>query len=267
MLVGSVFSGIGGIDRGLEEAGFEVAWQCETDKFAREILDRYWPDVKKYYDIRGLLNDLPRRVELLAGGDPCQKHSRARDSRESSHPDMSGYFLALAGRLRSRWVVRENVSASNSIEFAAGLEAIGYGTEIILLNAADFTGQSRKRYIVCGFRDKTRKGNIIFNLQRYKFNIAPNGKKETKINCITAHHKRYNAEETYIYEDKIGLRVLSNEECEMFQGFPRGWTAGLSFTRRRKLIGNAAPPPMFKWIGELIMEMEEQNDKAQTKKM
>ena len=52
MTFGSLFAGIGGIDLGLERAGFEIRWQCEIDEFAASVLARHWPDVPRYRDVR-----------------------------------------------------------------------------------------------------------------------------------------------------------------------------------------------------------------------
>ena len=38
LTVGSLFSGVGGMDKGLEDAGMKVIWQCEIDKQARAVL-------------------------------------------------------------------------------------------------------------------------------------------------------------------------------------------------------------------------------------
>ena len=48
---GSLFSGVGGIDLGLAWAGFEVVWQVEIAPFARKILEKRWPGVRKLYDV------------------------------------------------------------------------------------------------------------------------------------------------------------------------------------------------------------------------
>ena len=50
--VGSFFSGIGGFDLGFERAGFEISTQCEIDEFCNKVLDKQWPDLKRYRDVK-----------------------------------------------------------------------------------------------------------------------------------------------------------------------------------------------------------------------
>ena len=75
MKVGSLFSGAGLMDWGLTLAGFEHAWFCESDPFCRSVLERRWPGVPVYEDVCTLV--APERVDLLAGGFPCQDVSIA----------------------------------------------------------------------------------------------------------------------------------------------------------------------------------------------
>lgn len=51
---GSLFSGIGGMDLGLERAGMVCRWQCEVDAFASQVLAKHWPGVARYGDARDI---------------------------------------------------------------------------------------------------------------------------------------------------------------------------------------------------------------------
>lgn len=78
--VGSIFSGIGGLDLGLERAGMKTIWQCEINPFCRRVLRKHWPMTHIFKDVRTLAqnetlqhiqSDHLTRIDLLCGGDPC----------------------------------------------------------------------------------------------------------------------------------------------------------------------------------------------------
>src|SRR3954465_6925164 len=71
---GSLFAGIGGIDLGLERAGFRCAWQVEIDPHARRVLAKHWPGVRRWEDVRPFPPEPADdwRCHLIAGGFPCQ---------------------------------------------------------------------------------------------------------------------------------------------------------------------------------------------------
>jgi DNA (cytosine-5)-methyltransferase 1 len=81
MKVLSLFSGVGGFDMGLENAGMETVFQCEWDKHANSILHRHWPNVPKWDDVstltgKHILANAPV-VDVVAWGSPCQDLSVA----------------------------------------------------------------------------------------------------------------------------------------------------------------------------------------------
>jgi DNA (cytosine-5)-methyltransferase 1 len=116
MRVGSLFSGIGGIDLGLERAGMEVVWQCEIDSYCRKVLAKHWPDVHCYEDVR-TLDDTTPKVDIICGGFPCQPVSHA-GRRKGMQDDrwLWPEFVRVIRAVRPRWVLAENVPGLLSIE-------------------------------------------------------------------------------------------------------------------------------------------------------
>jgi len=111
----SLFSGIGGLELGLERAGMSVVGQVELDPFCRSVLARHWPEVPRHDDIRTCVDwwwSEPRPpVHVVAGGPPCQPVSDAglrlgADDERWRWPLMRDVIAYL----RCRWVVFENVS-------------------------------------------------------------------------------------------------------------------------------------------------------------
>lgn len=79
MRIGSLFSGCGGLDLGLERSGLgKVAWACEALAFNRGILRKHWPDVPIYEDVVGLD---PPPADIVCGGFPCTDLSDASRGR------------------------------------------------------------------------------------------------------------------------------------------------------------------------------------------
>jgi DNA (cytosine-5)-methyltransferase 1 len=107
----SLFSGIGGLDLGLERAGWGCVGQVEIDPFCQRVLARHWPDVPRWGDIREVdPDDLPR-ADLIAGGFPCQPVSSAGKRLAQDDPRWLWPQAArLVRHLRPRWLLLENVS-------------------------------------------------------------------------------------------------------------------------------------------------------------
>lgn len=77
LLVGSLFSGIGGLDLGLERAGMRVIWQSEIDPYASRVLAKHWPGVPNLGDVTAIDWSTVERPDLICGGFPCQDISLA----------------------------------------------------------------------------------------------------------------------------------------------------------------------------------------------
>lgn len=111
MRVGSLFSGIGGLDLGLERAGMEIIWQVENDPYARKVLRNHWPNTELYGDIHEIEDfGLLPRVDLICGGFPCQPVSTS--GRQKAQEDERWLWPKFAKAIcqhRPRWVLVENV--------------------------------------------------------------------------------------------------------------------------------------------------------------
>jgi DNA (cytosine-5)-methyltransferase 1 len=95
MKVLSLFSGVGGFDMGLENAGMQTVFQCEWDKHANTILNKHWPHVPKWDDVSTLtgehiLSKAPV-IDVVAWGSPCQDLSVA-GKRSGLEGERSGLF-------------------------------------------------------------------------------------------------------------------------------------------------------------------------------
>jgi DNA (cytosine-5)-methyltransferase 1 len=118
--MGSLFAGCGGMDLGLERAGFECVWQVEVDPVRRAMLETNWPGLRRHDDVRSFLRGDGWRpaewaCDLLAGGFPCQDISHAAGQRRSGlagERSSLWFEMSRAVRvLRPRYVLVENVPA------------------------------------------------------------------------------------------------------------------------------------------------------------
>ncbi len=117
MRVLSLFSGIGGLDLGLERAGMTVVAQSEVDPYASRVLRKHWPDVPNLGDITKITEaDLERLgpIDLVCGGFPCTDLSVAGKQEGMGQGTRSGLFWEMARivrLVRPRIWLMENVSA------------------------------------------------------------------------------------------------------------------------------------------------------------
>jgi DNA (cytosine-5)-methyltransferase 1 len=144
LTVGSLFSGIGGFDLGLERAGMVVKWQVERDPWCQKILAKHWPAVPRYTNVEDVGSNL-ECVDLICGGFPCQPVSVA-GQRHGTADDrwLWPEFRRVVGLLRPRYVLVENVpglfTANGGHAFGeviGDLADLGYNAEWTVLSAAD----------------------------------------------------------------------------------------------------------------------------------
>jgi len=198
-------------------------------------------------------------ITIISGGDPCPIRSRARGNRPTKHADLSGYFLAVVGLMRPRWVLRENVPAPDVIDFETALDVLGYRTIIVKSNAAPYTGQNRTREIIVGCFKKTGVGYFKSLFEQYSREGVDKAKhyQTESYPCLTTHPWRYDARDGYIWEEgATALRVADPVERTKLAGFPNGWLDGLPHRTVARLTGNAVVPQQVYPILRAIAEIE-----------
>lgn len=127
--VGSVCSGVGGLDLGLHRAGWTPKWFCEVKEYRRRVLDRHWPGVQTYEDLTTLDPQDLEPVTLLAGGTPCTNLSSAggRSGLGGVESRLFWDFIRIRNAIEPEWTLWENVegafSTNGGLDFASVLAA------------------------------------------------------------------------------------------------------------------------------------------------
>lgn len=292
MKVASFFSGIGGIDLGLERAGMEVVFQCEILTFGQKVLKKHWPNIPLSQDITKVTDaDIPA-VDVFAGGFPCQDLSLANQGkRKGLEGARSGLFYKYAELIEEkhpRWVFIENVpgllNSANGEDFKvviSTLDELGYGVSWRVLDAKYFgTPQRRRRTYIVASAGTIGAAEVLFepgtnpitgSTSNRSRNFLATGNDESlpESNIFSIQHagigrrasagpqgKGYrNDGETYTLDS----RGSSDAVCKTDAPFGVRAATGLSSRmdgNRFRAIGNAVCVPVIEWIGTRIIEAD-----------
>jgi DNA (cytosine-5)-methyltransferase 1 len=149
-----LFSGIGGFSLGLEATGgFETVAFCDVEEFPRKVLQKHWPDVKQYKDIKELTYEKLKAdgidtIDIITGGYPCQPFSVAgRKKGEKDPRHLWPEYFRLVKECRPTWVIGENVGGHIKLGLDTvleNLESQGYAVRTFSIPASA-VGANHKR--------------------------------------------------------------------------------------------------------------------------
>tara|TARA_R100000808_G_scaffold24972_1_gene60019 strand:+ start:298 stop:1560 length:1263 start_codon:yes stop_codon:yes gene_type:complete len=156
-----LFSGIGGFSLGLDSTGyFETVAFCEIEEFPCKVLNKHWPDVPIYNDVRELsyeklqadgLISRRRGIDVICGGYPCQPFSVAgRQGGEEDPRHLWPEYFRLVRELRPHYVIGENVGGHLRLGLDSVLEDLdseNYTVRCFSVEAASLGAPHRRERI------------------------------------------------------------------------------------------------------------------------
>ena len=239
LTVGSLFSGIGGFDLGLERVGYEIKWQVEIDEYCRKVLAKHWPNVARYGDITGVDWESVPRVDLLCGGFPCQDLSFAgkRAGIDGARSGLWSEYVRAIVQLRPRYILVENVPGLLTNEYMGrvlgDLAACGYDAEWDCIPASAVGAHHR--------RDRV---------------------------WIVAHRASSSVEKCKVVSQvglygqlrRMGRAALSFDNWQTHQPGLVGISHGVPHRMDRlKGLGNAVVPQVVEVIGRMIIDSQDKS--------
>jgi len=246
MRFGSLFSGIGGLDLGLERAGMTCVWQSEIEPYACRVLAKHWPHIPNLGDIRGIDWTEVERVDLVVGGYPCQPFSYAGVRRgEDDLRHLWPMFAECLRVVRPRYALLENVAGHLTLGFGsvlADLAALGYDAQWDCIPAAAVGAPHlRDRLFVIATRRSVVADTGHERLEELRVSACGD---ESRQPASCPNETKRSEGRRWPPEPELG-RVA--------HGIPHRMD-------RLKGLGNAVVPQVAEHLGNIIMEMERNND-------
>jgi len=270
---GSLFSGIGGIDLGLEWAGMICKWQVEIDPFCRIVLAKHWPDVERFEDVRKCGRHNLETVDLIAGGFPCQPHSVAGKQRGAKDDrNLWPEYRRIVAELRPTWVFAENVPGIRRTildDVLSDLEGMAYVVRTIDIPACSVGAwHKRHRFFIVAYTNSRRQQGASLSIRSRQSQKAAPDISGYRKNAHAKGQGLQNRGQTRIqaFPIEANWRMAQSgfeRRCRSWWAIEpdvdrmvNGLSPGMERIRRErvKALGNAVVPQVAEFIGRLIVQ-------------
>lgn len=220
MRVLDLFSGIGGFSLGLERAGMRTIAFCEKNEFCRAVLERHWPGIPIYDDIK-TLNPGRGAADVVCGGFPCQPFSTASRGRKVAE-DLWPQMRRVIETVRPFWVVAENVDSIDDERPARELE------------------------------------KLDFRVWSLEVDAAPRGRRHERRRALFVAHANAHGEPRCAKYAQVAISQSCPGRGWWDQSAPVGMDDGVPRRMdRMRALGNSVPPVVIEGIGRAIMATTE----------
>jgi DNA (cytosine-5)-methyltransferase 1 len=288
----SLFTGVAGLDFGLEQSGLEMVQMCESWLPAQRVLRAHFPKVPLADDVATFTPTTP--FDVLSAGFPCTdlSHAGGKAGIFGKQSGLVSHVFRIAAETQPQWIALENVPNLLSLHNGAGmqfitrkLELLGYRWAYRTVDSrATGVPQRRPRVIILASLDHfpaktlldqeaapaSESVNLIessgfyWTEGRNGLGLVPGAIPTLKGGSTLGLPS---APAVWIPGAKAGRRFVlpTIEDGEALQGMPRGWTKAAvvegEVNLRWKLIGNAVTTGIGRWLGECINRLADETVK------
>ena len=284
LTVGSLFSGIGGLDLGLERAGLNVIWQSEIDPYASRVLAKHWPEVPNHGNIKDIKWGDVVRPDVICGGYPCQPFSTAGKRQGTDDPrHLWPWVREAISELRPKYAILENVRGHITLGLDAvlgDLASIGYDAEWHVISAASVGAPHRRdRVFIVAYPNSSDTANgrqceTVSSQDRGWGNDRSRSRSDARqvsqgtagqvTTLANANSKQLGQRRVTQYSGQTHRRRNDNPRGQTSYDLGEWWATEPNVGRvangvsdrvdRLKGLGNAVVPQVAELVGRMVME-------------
>lgn len=231
-----LFSGAGGLSRGLENAGYDIALAIDSWKIAIETYSANNPHSARCMDLREVYQAAEELLsvghDMIAGGPPCQDFSSAGKRTEGTRANLTTAFAEIVARCKPEYVLMENVPrvrSSVAYRYAVDLlKAKGYSIYERTLDANQCgVPQVRKRFFMFAWLGPNNAGDRLHrfineNLDTHQITVKEYMKDEISIDHYYRHPRNYSRRAVFsVHEPSPTIRGVNRPVPPSYKENPR----------------------------------------------